>query len=108
MKSVDIYYWDKLVGQLREVSSNHYEFTYSVDYLSRKDCFPISIEFPLGSDTFIDSKMFNTFENMLPESSNREDLCKKLCIKPNDSMTLFDYMKDHNLMGFKAMRVKIT
>ncbi|MGI9250117.1 MAG: HipA domain-containing protein [Pseudohongiellaceae bacterium] len=83
-RSANVWYDEQLVGILREKSRELY-FTYSEDWLSHEDSFPVSVSLPLGEQ---EAYAHPFFSGLLPEADRRVKLCRKKRIDVRDDAGL--------------------
>ncbi|MEM7312619.1 MAG: type II toxin-antitoxin system HipA family toxin [Planctomycetota bacterium] len=76
-----VHFSDQLVGTIR-LERERMRFTYSPDWTTSRDAFPISLSLPLSADaTDVDlDTSHNFFANLLPEATVRQRVCAKLKI----------------------------
>jgi len=63
-------------------------FTYSPEWLARKDALPVSLTLPLRSEPYVSQGLHPFFENLLPEGWLLEVSSKKLRISKDDPFGL--------------------
>jgi HipA-like protein len=71
------------VGTIEEVDSET-KFTYSPDWLHRRDAKPISLTLPLRAEPYVTKGLHPFFENLLPEGWLLDVSSKALKISKND------------------------
>ncbi|MDM8558538.1 HipA domain-containing protein [Candidatus Parabeggiatoa sp. HSG14] len=71
-----VYKKDRLVGYLN-FDGKQYEFVYDSNYLSQSNAKPISLDMLLTDTVFVSEKIFNVFEQVIPEGIDRKLLEKK-------------------------------
>jgi serine/threonine-protein kinase HipA len=77
----------QLVGFIEETGTI-IAFTYSPEWLARKDAVPISLTLPLRSESYLSQGLHPFFENLLPEGWLLEVASKKLKISKEDPFGL--------------------
>ncbi|MEK8021462.1 MAG: type II toxin-antitoxin system HipA family toxin [Candidatus Parabeggiatoa sp.] len=81
-----VYKKEQFVGSLYFEKGQHH-FAYDSDYLSQEDAKPVSLDLPLTERAFVSERMFNAFEQVIPEGQDR-----KLLEKKADSANDFDLL----------------
>jgi len=71
-----VYKKEQLVGYLYFEKGQH-QFTYDSHYLSQKEPKPVSLDLPLTERFIVSERMFNVFEQVIPEGQDRKILEKK-------------------------------
>lgn len=71
MKSLNVFFEDKMVGVFSQNADLAHSFTYTVDWIKSQDSFSISISMPLKTETFGNKPTLAFFENLLPEGNVR-------------------------------------
>lgn len=66
MRQAEIYRKGILAGILTE-DGGEYRFCYDNVYLTREDAQPISLTFPLQTETFVSPILFPFFDGLIPE-----------------------------------------
>ena len=84
MRKCEVYIHLIKVGELVEVDSHHYTFTYSSHYLQDKNHPPVCLNMPLREDSYESDHLFPFFFNMLSEGENRMMQSQYLHIPPED------------------------
>src|SRR3954462_5939409 len=75
------------VGTIEEIGEDS-RFTYSPDWLARKDAVPISVTLPLRQEPYVSRGLHPFFENLLPEGWLLEVTSKRLKISKDDPFGL--------------------
>ena len=75
------------VGIIEEADDTT-RFTYSPEWLARKDAVPVSLTLPLDPEPYISQGLHPFFENLLPEGWLLEVSSKKLKISKDDPFSL--------------------
>jgi serine/threonine-protein kinase HipA len=73
----------QLAGRIEEFDGQT-RFTYSPEWLARKDARPISLTIPLSAEAYVSNGLHPFFENLLPEGWLLEVSSKALKISKND------------------------
>ena len=71
------------VGVIEETDETT-RFTYSAEWLARKDAVPVSLTLPLRPEPYVSQGLHPFFENLLPEGWLLEVSSKKLKISKDD------------------------
>ena len=66
MRQANIYYRDKLAGQLTE-DADGYTFAYDADYLKSMGAEPVSLTLPLTPEPYRSKVLFAFFDGLIPE-----------------------------------------
>ena len=93
-RKLNVFYKSERVGVLLEDESEHLSFRYSADWLNNPDAIPLSLSLSLDEKTFGHVETVSFFENLLPESSIREELLKNPLVDNNDFNFLKRYGND--------------
>ena len=89
METLNVFFKQTKVGALSIDSRRLFSFQYSKKWLTSPDAFQISISLPMQEDIFLHDKVKSFFSNLLPESTVRELIAKRLGISDkNDFMLL--------------------
>lgn len=75
------------VGTIEEIDETT-RFTYSAEWLARKDAVPVSRTLPLRPEPYISQGLHPFFENLLPEGWLLEVSTKKLKVSKDDPFGL--------------------
>ena len=86
-----VYKKNQLVGYLKFERGQH-QFVYDNEYLCQMDAKPVSPEMPLTDTVLISERMFNAFEQVIPEGLDRK-LLEKQAGSAND-FDLLPLLKD--------------
>jgi serine/threonine-protein kinase HipA len=71
-----VYKKEQLVGYLYFEKGQH-QFAYDSHYLCQQEAKPVSLDLPLTERVFVSERMFNVFEQVIPEGQDRKILEKK-------------------------------
>ena len=89
MNKLNVFYEEKLVGTLYRDSDLIYSFSYSDEWLKKKDAFQLSLAMPLQKESFGNKVTLSFFENLLPEGDARDALEKS-----QNGLGLYDLLKN--------------
>jgi len=76
MKSLNVFFEDKLVGVFSQNDEMVHSFKYASEWINNEGSFPISISMPLQAEEFGNKVTLAFFENLLPEGNVRAILEK--------------------------------
>ena len=95
MRQLEVYANDRKAGVLTEQHPGRgYGFLYDPDYLA-SDCPSISVTLPKREQTYVSSRLFPFFMNMLPEGANRKVICRTLRIDERDYKSSFSVIQGY-------------
>ena len=77
-----------VVGTIVGNSQEDACFSYSADYLGRKDAKPVSISLPLQEEPFSASRTRNYFEGLLPEGFTRRSVAQWMHVEETDYLSI--------------------
>jgi serine/threonine-protein kinase HipA len=86
-----VYKKTQLVGYLNFEKGVH-EFAYDCDYLCQAEAKPVSVDMPLDTAVLVSERLFNVFEQVIPEGQDRK-LLEKQARSAND-FDLLPFLKD--------------
>ena len=86
METLDVFFEQTRVGYLTIDDRRLFSFQYLKEWLTSPDAFQISISLPMQEEIFSHDKVKSFFSNLLPESSVRKLVSKRLGI--SDKMIL--------------------
>lgn len=89
MKTLNVFFDDKLVGKLNQNEDLVHSFKYDSTWLDSSDRFQLSTALPLRLESFGNKATLAFFENLLPEGEVREVLGKDYHIKSS-----FEFLKE--------------
>lgn len=99
-----MYFNDQYAGLLTESAPGRgYSFVYSDSYL-RSPHPHISLTLPKRSEKYESETLFPFFSNMLPEGSNRRNICRSLHLDDEDLFGLLSVMADRDFIGAVNIR----
>jgi len=89
LEILNVFFVQTKVGSLSINDRRLFSFQYSMEWLGSPDSFQLSISLPMQEDMLSDDKVKSFFSNLLPESTVRELIAKRLGISDkNDFMLL--------------------
>ena len=94
-RRVEVLYNGRSAGVLAETKSG-FEFSYYAKYCDENDSKSVSLSLLKSKETYKSKRLFNCFANRLAEGENRNVICKKLNISPDDSMGLISAIARNN------------
>ena len=77
-------------GVLSCDAQQRFSFQYTPQWINRTDVPPLSLSMPLTGEAYADEKARPFFTNLLPESSVREAVARKLGISPRNEFALLE------------------
>lgn len=83
MRTVQVFYNDRLAGQLSK-SGGTYRFVYDKAYLTTVGSRPVSLTLPLRETSYESDVLFPAFVNLLSEGDNKAMQSRLLKIDEND------------------------
>lgn len=104
MRTLEIYRNDVLAGVLSEVSTEHYIFTYDLEYFTDGSQPAISLTLPKTQRKYERKFLFPLFFNMLSEGANRKLQSMQLRIDEDDDFGLLAATAQADTIG--AITVK--
>lgn len=87
MRQADIYRKGVFAGVLTEYGGE-YRFCYDEKYLMRDDAQPVSLTFPLQSESFVSPVLFPFFDGLIPEGWLLDVALRNTDISVLDRMSL--------------------
>ena len=87
MREADIYRKGVFAGVLTE-DGGEYRFRYDEAYLMRDDAQPVSLTFPLQSESFVSPVLFPFFDGLIPEGWLLDVALRNTDISVLDRMSL--------------------
>ena len=87
-KILDVYFHEKIVGQLIQDNHGDMSFTYSTTWLKDKNAIRISCSLPLQVDTFMRKECRAFFGGILPEENQRKIIARNLGISANNDFSM--------------------
>jgi serine/threonine-protein kinase HipA len=89
-KILDVYFHEKIVGELKQNDDGQIEFTYLPSWLEHPDTIAISCSLPLQQATFKRKECRAFFAGILPEESQRKLIARNLGISANNDFTMLE------------------
>ncbi len=89
-KTLDIYFQEKIVGQLIQDEQGDMNFTYATSWLEDPNAIRISCSLPLQKDTFERKDCYAFFGGILPEENQRKLIAKNLGISANNDFSMLE------------------
>jgi serine/threonine-protein kinase HipA len=89
-KMLDVYFHDRIVGQLVQDENGEIHFTYSADWLADPMAISISCSLPLQKETFTRKNCRAFFGGILPEENQRKLIAKNLGISANNDFSMLE------------------
>lgn len=90
MADLDVYLYGRRVGQLLLDSSRRFVFQYDESWLASGNALPLSLALPLRKEPYPDDEARPFFANLLPESSVRRALARRLGISEENDFALLE------------------
>ncbi|WP_026998158.1 HipA N-terminal domain-containing protein [Flectobacillus major] len=87
MRKATVFFKEQKAGILEELP-NGFLFTYTNDYFQNAQQKAISVTFPKIQQQYFSPTLFPVFFNMLPEGTNKQNICQALKIDENDFLGL--------------------
>jgi serine/threonine-protein kinase HipA len=78
------------VGLLSSDKLQRFSFQYDPEWLARRNVQPLSLSLPLREGVYSDEKARPFFTSLLPESTVRESVARKLGISPRNEFVLLE------------------
>lgn len=89
-KSLEVYFFDVLVGYFEQNKHGKNIFRYDESYLAATNSLPISISLPLQAEAFDTHTTHNFFAGMLPEDSTRKIIARNLGVSANNDYSILE------------------
>lgn len=81
------------VGILRRQATGAIEFRYSEQWLDRTGHFPISLSLPLSEERYVGERVFNVFDNLLPDNNAvRRRIAERVGARGDDCFSLLSLL----------------
>lgn len=104
MRQAKILYNKKEAGLLTQEDSGSFIFRYNDTWFQASDTPAISLTMPKTQQKYTSQHLFPFFYNMIPEGSNKQNICFELRIDPNDFFGLLLTTAKYDTIG--AIQVK--
>jgi len=101
---LDVYWNDKRVGRLEEISPTSYRFEYNEAY-RLSDEPPVSLTLPKTQSVYTSNALFPCFTNLLPEGVNRRTICRNNKIDERDFFGLLMFFAGRDVIGNLEFRL---
>lgn len=92
LKSLDVYWGDRLVGQYDKFASGSEQFAYDANYLAMDLAQPISRSLPLRKCAFSEPELRPFFAGLLPEESQRSRIASYLGIAETNDFAFLEVL----------------
>lgn len=89
-KTLDVYFNEKVVGQLVQDKHGDMNFTYAASWLDSPHAVKISCSLPLQKETFKQKACHAFFGGILPEEIQRKIIAKNLGISANNDFSMLE------------------
>jgi serine/threonine-protein kinase HipA len=89
-KLLDVYFHEKIIGELKQDDHGDINFTYSASWLADPNAIKISCSLPLQQETFKRKNCKAFFEGILPEEMQRKLIAKNLSISANNDFSMLE------------------
>ncbi len=85
---LDVYLFEKIVGELKQDNDGQMLFTYSSNWLNDPNAIPLSCSLPLQKESFKRKECRAFFSGILPEADSRKLIARNLGISANNDFSL--------------------
>ncbi len=99
MRKAEIYYKKEAAGLLKQLDDGSFIFRYHDQWFESKDKPAISLTLPKVQQEYESQYLFPFFYNMLPEGSNKQNICFDLRIDPKDFFGLLLNTAKYDTIG---------
>lgn len=104
MRQAEVFYKKAAAGLLTQLDNGSFIFRYYDQWFESKDKPSISLTLPKNQQEYESKYLFPFFYNMLPEGSNKQNICFELRIDPKDHFGLLLTTAKYDAIG--AIQVK--
>lgn len=104
MRKAEILYKNELAGILTQHDNGSFVFRYTDSWYGEKSKPAISLTMPKEKQEYASEHLFPFFYNMLPEGSNKQNVCFQLRIDTNDHFGILLNTATYDTIG--AVRIK--
>lgn len=104
MRQAEVFYKKAAAGLLTQQDNGSFIFRYHDLWFASKDKPSISLTLPKNKQEYTSEYLFPFFYNMLPEGSNKQNICFELRIDPKDHFGLLLTTAKYDTIG--AIQVK--
>ncbi|PKA96709.1 serine/threonine-protein kinase HipA [Flavobacteriaceae bacterium MAR_2009_75] len=104
MRQAEVFYKKAAAGLLTQLGDGSFIFRYHDQWFESKNTPAISLTLPKGKQEYHSEYLFPFYYNMLPEGSNKQNICFELRIDPKDNFGLLLTTAKYDTIG--AIQVK--
>lgn len=104
MRQAEVFYKKEAAGLLTQLDSGSFVFRYHNQWFQDNTKPAISLTLPKNQQEYESEYLFPFFYNMLPEGSNKQNICFELRIDPKDDFGLLLTTAKYDTIG--AIQVK--
>jgi HipA-like protein len=104
MRQAEILFKNELAGTLTQLDDVTFSFTYTENWIKNDAKRAISLTLPKSKKEFKSKHLFAFFYNMLPEGSNKDQVCKNIRIDKDDYFGILMSTAAFDTIG--AIRIK--
>ena len=104
MRQAEVFYKKAAAGLLTQLDDGSFTFRYHDQWFESTDRPSISLTLPKNQQEYESEQLFPFFYNMLPEGSNKQNICFELRIDPKDHFGLLLTTARYDTIG--AIQVK--
>lgn len=104
MRQAEVLYKKEAAGLLTQLDDGSFVFRYHDEWFRNKNKPAISLTLPKNQQEYESEYLFPFFYNMLPEGSNKQNICFELRIDPKDYFGLLLTTAKQDTIG--AIQVK--
>ena len=104
MRQAEVFYKKVAAGLLTQLDNGSFTFRYHHQWFESKDTPSISLTLPKSQQEYASEYLFPFFYNMLPEGSNKQNICFESRIDPKDHFGLLLTTAKYDTIG--AIQVK--
>lgn len=88
MRQAEVFYKKEAAGLLTQLDDGSFIFRYHDEWFGNNNKPAISLTLPKSQQGYESEYLFPFFYNMLPEGSNKQNICFELRIDPKDDFGL--------------------
>lgn len=104
MRKAEVFYKKEAAGLLTQLDNGSFVFRYHDKWFQANNKPAISLTLPKTQQEYESEYLFPFFYNMLPEGSNKQNICFELRIDPKDDFGLLLTTAKNDTIG--AIQVK--
>jgi len=104
MRQAEVFYKQEAAGLLTQLDDGSFVFSYHYQWFRANEKPAISLTLPKTQQDYESEYLFPFFYNMLPEGSNKQNICFELRIDPKDDFGLLLTTAKYDTIG--AIKVK--